>query len=311
MRATDIPEIDARDLVPGAPGRAAALADLARAARVSGFFTVHSTAIDAEEIAGVLVELRAFFHAPEAEKSRIDMAATGSNRGWGAPLGERVDPGSNPDYKEVFDMGFELAPGDPLAARGLRYYAPNRWPEGRPRFRATLERYYARTMGVSMTLLRALAEALGAPRDHFDGRFDRPMALLRGNFYPARPPWAGERDFGIAPHTDYGCLTLLAGDGVPGLEVQGRAGDWRPVTSRPGAFVVNFGEMLEIWTAGEVRATPHRVIGSEAERISLPLFFNPDYDTDISPPGSVTPRLAGEHLSRRFDETYLHLDPTA
>ncbi len=133
------------------------------------------------------------------------------------------------------------------------------------------------------------------------------MALLRGNYYPARPRWAGTRDFGIAPHTDYGCLTLLATDGTAGLEVQRRGGEWLPVAAAPGTFVVNFGEMLEMWTGGAVRATPHRVIGTDAERLSAPLFFNPRYDTDVAPPGATRPILAGDHLSRRYDETYLHL----
>ena len=53
------------------------------------------------------------------------------------------------------------------------------------------------------------------------------MALLRGNYYPSRPDWAGAKDFGIATHTDYGCLTLLATDGSPGLEVRKRGGGWR------------------------------------------------------------------------------------
>ncbi|MEO1363090.1 MAG: 2OG-Fe(II) oxygenase family protein, partial [Pseudomonadota bacterium] len=111
----------------------------------------------------------------------------------------------------------------------------------------------------------------------------------------------------IATHTDYGCLTLLATDGSPGLEVRRRGGGWIPVSAPPGEFIINFGEMLEFWTAGRVKATPHRVVGGMAERLSVPLFFNPTYDTDVAPPGADAPVLAGEHLSARFRETYVHL----
>ena len=132
------------------------------------------------------------------------------------------------------------------------------------------------------------------------------MALLRGNYYPPRPADAGEKDFGIAAHTDYGCITLLATDGVAGLEVELADGTWIPVETQPDSFVINFGEMLEIWTEGRIKATPHRVLGPKNERISVPLFFNPNHDTVVSH-DPENPVLALDHLQRRFDETYVHL----
>jgi len=156
-------------------------------------------------------------------------------------------------------------------------------------------------------VLRGVSQALGRPKDSFDAAFETPMALLRGNFYPTRPDWAGDKDFGSATHTDYGCLTLLATDGAPGLEVRKRGGGWIPVQAPVGEFVINFGEMLQFWTAGEVVATPHRVQGGKAERISIPLFFNPSHDTNVAPPGADQVISAGDHLSRRFEETYVHL----
>ena len=279
----------------------ATLAALRAAAHEVGFLTVSGTAITPARMRFVLAAYRAFFDLPEAEKARVDMARTGSNRGWGASLSEQVDPASNPDYKQVFDCGFE----DPDS--GLSVYAPNLWPDRPEGFRPVIEAYWRDAREVAMILLRGIAEAIGRDRHHFDDAFARPMALLRGNYYPPRPDWAGERDFGIAAHTDYGCLTLLGSDGVPGLEVRGRDGAWMPVTAAPGTFVINFGEMLEMWTNGAVRATLHRVRGSDRERISVPLFFNPDHDADVAPPGSDRPIRAGDHLSRRFAETYLHL----
>jgi isopenicillin N synthase-like dioxygenase len=102
-------------------------------------------------------------------------------------------------------------------------------------------------------------------------------------------------------------LTLLATDGVEGLEAQTRAGEWIKVKAAPGAFVINFGEMLEMWTQGAVRATPHRVVVTSQERISVPMFFNPRHDTNVAPVGADDVILAGDHLKKRFEETYLHL----
>ena len=152
-----------------------------------------------------------------------------------------------------------LAPDDPR--RDMPVYAPNIWPAKPAEFEAVVTGYYEAAREVAMAVLRGVAQSIGAPPDAFDAGFETPMALLRGNYYPERPDWAGAKDFGIATHTDYGCLTLLATDGSPGLEVRKRGGGWIPVSAEPGTFVINFGEMMEVWTDGLVRATPHRVVG--------------------------------------------------
>lgn len=300
-----IPRIDARALFDVRHvRRTETLEQVEEAVTDIGFMTVSHTGITPEAVREVLATYHAFFTLPDERKRAVNMAQTGSNRGWGAPGAEQVDPAANPDYKQVFDSGAELSPDDPLAR--MTYYAPNRWPVEPDGFRRTITRYYERATRVSLQLLSAVATAIGEPADHFEQAFDRPMALLRGNHYPPRPADAGSADHGIAPHTDYGCLTLLATDGSPGLEVQGRDRTWMPVTAEPGVFVVNFGEMLETWSGGRVVATPHRVIGTAHERLSVPFFFNPRFDVDVAPIGSAVPLLAGDHLGRRYDETYTH-----
>lgn len=295
-----IPRLDAEKL---AAGEAASLAGLREAATQTGFATVENTGLGADRVVEVIETYRRFFHRSAAEKRALDMARTGANRGWGAPGSEQVDPEANPDYKQFFDVGFELPAGHPLAAEPV--YAPNLWPAD-PDFRRIILAYYTDAIDVSKQLLSAISVALGLDGSRFRGAFETPMALLRGNYYPARPAWAGARDFGIATHTDYGCLTLLATDGSPGLEVRRRGGGWIPVSAEPGVFVINFGEMLEFWTGGRVVATPHRVVGGDAERISVPMFFNPSHNTNVAPPGAPVQR-AGDHLSARFRETYVHL----
>jgi len=308
--AMKVPEIDASILFDTESPRRRAELEKVRAAAIDvGFMTVSGTGIDARAVEHVLDTYRRFFLLPTAVKQACDMSITGSNRGWGASGAEQVDPNANPDYKEVFDSGPELSSGDPLSR--LRYYAPNRWPDEPREFRSTVIDYYERAGAVALRLLSAVAEAIGERASHFDDKFDQPMALLRGNYYPPRPSDATRDDFGIAPHTDYGCLTLLATDGTPGLEVTVRDGEWIPVLAPPGTFAVNFGEMIEHWTAGRVVATPHRVVGGQAERLSVPLFFNPRHDVNIAPPGSEHVMLAGEHLARRYDETYLHRQSNA
>ncbi|NOE33006.1 MULTISPECIES: isopenicillin N synthase family oxygenase [unclassified Ruegeria] len=295
----DLKKLDARD--------AYELSRLRQAVGQVGFLTVCNTGLTADRINDVIAAYQCFFRLPEHQKRLVDMAATGSNRGWGASQSEQVDPTVNPDFKEVFDCGYELPLDNPYRAKNLSVYAPNQWPEQPVAFREIVQAYYVDACGVAMRVLRAIAVALGREADSFDQAFDTPMALLRGNYYPKRPAWAGEQDFGIGAHTDYGCLTLLATDGAAGLEVRMPDGAWEKVQAEPGVFIINFGEMLEFWTAGQVKATEHRVVGGSHERISVPMFFNPSFDTNVAPPGSGQVISAGDHLTKRFNETYVHL----
>lgn len=284
---------------------AKALQDLQNALRTVGFMKLRNTGVSAEQVRAALQAYRAFFALPEAQKAQVDMAQTGSTRGWGGARSEQVDPTANPDFKEVFDCGVELPLGHHLAGQELPVYAPNLWPDAPDMFRATVEAYQQAVLSVAMRLLRAIARDLSGDATAFDDAFSAPMALLRGNYYPQRPAWAGDKDFGIAPHTDYGCITVLATDGADGLEVE-TADGWIPVRAEPGEFVINFGEMLEMWSAGRVRATPHRVIGTTKERLSIPLFFNPSFDANVAPEGAEA-ISAGDYLTLRYQQTYVHL----
>lgn len=84
-------------------------------------------------------------------------------------------------------------------------------------------------------------------------------------------------------------------------------GDWRTEWAAPGRFIIDFGEMLEYWTARELKATEHNVQGNSEERISVPLFLKLSYDTYGAPSASGTIFHAGEPLTRPFNETYVHL----
>jgi isopenicillin N synthase-like dioxygenase len=122
--------------------------------------------------------------------------------------------------------------------------------------------------------------------------------------------------FSCGAHTDYGCVTLLLTDPTPGaLQVQLKDGSWLPADPIPGAFVVNIGDMIERWTNGIWKSTMHRVIhrgdggvnGVEGGgRVSVPFFFEPNFDAMVKPLESCVkrserPRMHegstyGEHL---------------
>jgi isopenicillin N synthase-like dioxygenase len=172
--------------------------------------------------------------------------------------------------------------------------------------------WYDAVFALSRTLLRAFAVALGEPADRFDRHVTAPPSQLRLIHYPFDPD-AADRP-GIGAHTDYECFTLLRPT-APGLEVLNTAGDWIDVPLIDDAFVLNIGDLLEIWTNGAFVATTHRVRKVSTERYSFPLFVNVDYDTEVAPlpafAGNGNPPrpavVAGEHLFAQTAQSFRYL----
>jgi isopenicillin N synthase-like dioxygenase len=48
-------------------------------------------------------------------------------------------------------------------------------------------------------------------------------------------------------------------------------------------LVLNFGQVLEQWSAARIRATEHRVLGTGVERYSIPFFYEARAETTIAP----------------------------
>lgn len=86
-------------------------------------------------------------------------------------------------------------------------------------------------------------------------------------------------------HTDYGMLTILMQDDVGGLEIKGENDEWIPAPPIPGTFVVNLGDMLEVWTNGSFKANLHQVRKPKSgrDRFSVAYFFGPKLETVVSP----------------------------
>ena len=140
-----------------------------------------------------------------------------------------------------------------------------------------------------------------------------PSRAPRWSITRHKHPGPGETRFGVGPHTDFGCLTVLSQDDVGGLQVLDAGGDW--VTAHPirGTLVVNVGDLLARWSNDRFRSTPHRVINSSARpRYSLVLAFDPDAATVIDPadflPAGESPRYpattCGAYITERFDKSF-------
>jgi polar amino acid transport system ATP-binding protein len=255
------------------------------ACRAHGFFYVVGHGVD-ESLGERLDALsRRFFALPDETKARYAMARGGRAwRGW-FPLGGELTSG-RPDWKEGLYLGTELEATHPRVAAGVPLHGPNLLPDDAvlPDFRAIVLEWIAQVTALGHRVMAAIARSLGLADDYFASRYTgNPLILFRIFQYPSRPVPAGldVRD-GVGEHTDYGLLTLLRQDTVGGLEVKGPAG-WIAAPPVTASFVCNIGDMLDRMTGGLYRSTPHRVRlnASGRDRLSFPLFFDPDLDARI------------------------------
>jgi isopenicillin N synthase-like dioxygenase len=268
-----------------------------------GFFSVVGHGVDPSLAPRLDALAREFFARPDDEKAAVAMVHGGTAwRGW-FPLHGELTSGT-PDHKEGYYFGRELPPADARVRAGTPLHGPNLWPDVPAELRPTLLAYLDALEGLGQRLTAAISVALGlAPAALHDRWFHDPVLLLRLFRYPPAGPDAPAR--GVGEHTDYGFLTLLWQDTSGGLEV--RSGDtWVEVPPDPDAFVCNLGDMLDRVTGGRYRSTPHRVRSPKTrDRISIPFFFDPDWDAvmeELPLPGSRPADDAG----RRWDGASVH-----
>ena len=133
-------------------------------------------------------------------------------------------------------------------------------------------------------MVRVLALSLDLPEDYFDAMYHYMGGTLMFNYYPpsGTVPMK-DTQWNFSPHTDYGVLTLLLQDDLGGLEARNANGDWIPVPPIPGAFVVNIGDTLQMWTNDLYVSTLHRVtnVHPGKARLSQALFTYPHGQTMI------------------------------
>jgi isopenicillin N synthase-like dioxygenase len=317
---TRIPIID---IAPLAGTDAAAIGRVARelceAYEQVGFAYVQGHGITDTTIAEAFAASRAF-HAATPEQKR-SIAINDFHRGYMGYATSTIVTSSvaqvkKPNLSESLMLMHELAPDDPdlLARRPLQ--GPNQWPSWLPGFRKPVQQYIAEIDGVAKRIVTAFAIGLGLPRNYFDAMFARPTTFLRLLHYPPQPPTRADDEFGSAPHTDYGCITLLAQDNSGGLQVRSPEGTWLDARPIPGTFVLNAGDLMPRWTNGRFKSTPHRVVNlSGGDRYSIPYFYDPSMDARIELlPPFVTPDNApefepveyGDYLMTRLNKNYTY-----
>ncbi|MEA9979367.1 MULTISPECIES: isopenicillin N synthase family dioxygenase [unclassified Pseudomonas] len=310
--STNLPLIDMSGVREGDQASIQRAGDAIRQACCdTGFFYIVNHGVPQAVIDRAMAAAAQFF-AYSAETKR-QVAVNKRHRGWHALGGALMYEATKPDLKEFFSIGLELPEDDPSVLAGEALRGPNQWPTFMPELQAALGGYYVEIGKAGADLLVAVAAGLGIESDFFSGKYRKPLQRTQMVYYPPHPPVAETDQFGVAPHTDYGCITLLYQDNSGGLQVRELSSNsWIDATPIPGSLVVNVGDLLARWSNNRFSSTLHRVINTSGhERYSIATFFDPTYSAVVDPcdlgmeaaSSMYPPVAAGDYILKRIDDS--------
>ncbi|EFJ32850.1 2-oxoacid-dependent dioxygenase [Selaginella moellendorffii] len=258
-----------------------------------GFFQVINHGVSLELLSDVEKEARDFFALPLEEKRKIRRSSVNPVGYYESELTKNTR-----DWKEVFDYVVKRKDDFPSE---FNLFFENQWPEGREKFRDSCEKWIKAVDELSFKVLELLALSLGVDPRYFFEFFGRDnTSIMRLNFYAKCP--VPDLVLGVSRHKDQGALTVLVQDEVGGLEVRRKDGEWIRVTPRKDAFVINVGDLMQVWSNDLYHSVEHRVVVNEnRDRFSSPYFMFPSYKSDIAPIESLTDPIKNPPKYAKFN----------
>ncbi|KAK6159393.1 hypothetical protein DH2020_006707 [Rehmannia glutinosa] len=248
------------------------VAEIGDACENWGFFQVINHGVPLEVRERIELASREFFALSKEEKKKVsrnevnlfgysDFEITKSVRDW----------------KEVFDCTIEnptviYASDEPDDEELKELY--NQWPEYPPDLRnAKTDIQITGTHSLELRITERSVTWL----------FKNQTSFMRLNYYPPCP--APQLALGLGRHKDAGAMTILAQDDVGGLEVKRKSdGEWIFVKPTPDAYIVNVGDLIQVWSNDKYESVEHRVtVNSQKERFSIPFFINPSHSIWVEP----------------------------
>lgn len=298
--------------------RAGVARSVDEAARTVGFMQIVGHGIPADVLADFTAATDAFF-ALDPELKASYRCPPSVNRGYTPPRTESLANSlgivSAADLFEAFNVGTTAA-DHPSVDLPSEDYPPNEFPDEVPAFEPAVTAWFAHAGRVARAMVRIFGVALGLGETFFERSTDHSLDVLRMNNYrlPGGDAELLPEQIGMGAHTDYGIVTVLWADRVPGLEILGPDARWYPVLPAEGALLVNLGDALARWTNDRWRSTLHRVAAPRVDgrlvpRRSAAYFHDGNIDAviaclpgcvDAEHPARYEPVTVGAHLRAKL-----------
>lgn len=288
---------------------------------------------------------RRFFSLPDEEKRKSDLGL-GYGPGGYTPQGvERVSAtASGPDGSSL--LGAKRArPPDRVENMLVHRRPTDTIPSAVEGYQEAMFKYHDELTRLLRAIMRITACSLDLPLDYFESHFFGEggkgphrcigECTLRLAFYPKLSHDSdiptGQLRYG--EHTDYTGFTILWQDQnvdgpqmatenrrppTGGLQVRLPDGGWIDCPPVPGAFVVNAGDLMQVWTNDVLLSNTHRVAmpapGDRDDRLSMVFFTGPTKKTVVEcvptccsaeHPPKYPPITSGEHLNRKLKASNL------
>lgn len=274
-----------------------------------GFIILKDHTIDQKKIDRAYDLVKEFFALPLETKIKYQ-GNNGGQRGYTPFKTEHAKNNKNPDLKEFWHVGRELAACS--VYNGV--YPENVWPSEVNELKKTFIELYEAMDLTSITLLETIGKGLDVPSDYFTKMIHDGNSIIRMIHYPPTKGEDTKNSVRAAAHEDINLITMLVGATDSGLQLLERDGSWLDVESRPGEIVVDTGDMMSRITNNLLPSTTHRVINpgdDGSARFSMPFFVHPHSNAILKCIPSCesfegrTPQpqtSAGEFLTQRLRE---------
>ncbi|KAK9066263.1 hypothetical protein SSX86_013592 [Deinandra increscens subsp. villosa] len=253
-----LPTIDftnKRSLKPGSTSWLATSIEVTRALEEYGCFIAEFDKVTPELNDAVFKGLQDLFDLPTEVKMQNKSAK---------PMYGYV--GQIPFIPLYESMGFDYA----NTADGVQSLVDVVWPNGNEAFSATILAYNKLCDELEEMVTRMVFETYDVEKN-FDDHRKMVTYLCRCMKY--RAPEENESNKGFVPHTDKNFITVLHQNGVNGLEVKARDGEWFTVDLEPSSYIVMAGDGAMAWSNERLHSPFHRVtMNGNESRYSIAQF---------------------------------------
>ncbi|XP_072957857.1 flavanone 3-dioxygenase 3 [Typha angustifolia] len=261
--------------------RTTVIKDIGRACQKLGCFQVVNHGISRSVIKDALEAASGFFELPVEKKMQF----------------------SSEDIRKPvrYDAAPMLSEGKSRTL--LKHYAHplknwvHLWPQNPPQYRKQMGKYAVDVRRVAQQLLHAIFESLGLGQTHLRGKLDEGLQLIAVNCYPKNSQ--SDVMVGLAPHSDYGLITILlqSCDGLQIMDSDGKS--WRRVMASYDTLHVHVGDHLEVLSNGRYKSLVHRAVLNSHARISVASIHGFPIDEKVS----IPQELVDEQHPRRYRES--------